>query len=187
MKLPPIFRNYRLFIAIGVVMIASSALLTHFFVKQNNEKVEKITQEAAAMEDRIEYMWQQTKAIERREDFGTVLMILSRIDNKPEVMPEISLYIKETLKIAGIENPDEVLPLTRGNKETWLGTLYKIVDEYKVRTIVKIDDIYIEKLELDEKKAEIIQMNSTLSNIALFFQIMGMVLVIIAKPGGTTP
>lgn len=161
-------------VLVGVLMTVTSAIVSHYFITQYNNQITDIHGEIAHIEVRIEKQWQETQRLERREDFSIVLMLLSNkgTAKNTEIPVEVLRHFRDTLESAGV--------MIEGNKDhgTWLEVISKAIASHKKKTIDSINDLYLDVIMFKAEARVLNKRNMSLTSIALFLQIMGLILVL---------
>lgn len=173
------------FVLTGVVMTVFSAVITNFFIVENNDAIEKTRMKIMSLDRKIDQTWQNSKDVERLEETGTMLLLLSEMaDNdkkKAHSVKGATRYFEKVIR-TGTVNPSTAKKIRdlieAGKISEVLDALFKIIDNNKISSVNSINDYYIEKAALERQKIGMEDRNSTLRNIALFLQIMGLILVL---------
>ena len=173
------------FILSGVLMTVISAVITNYYVIKNNDEIEKIVLKLDGLEKRINQNWEESSNLERLEETGTILVVISDIaksgDQKNHAKQAAARYMEKVVRTGAVD------PLSArtiraeveaGRITEVLGTLFNIIDKHKEATINSINDLYIEKASVERQRMSFEDRNSTLKNISLFLQIMGMIMVL---------
>jgi hypothetical protein len=161
----------------GITLTIISALTTNWLVKGNNRQIMELSDKSSEIEKNIDRRFEEKKTLDRQED--TMMLLLGINSEKSHTI--LKSYLN---KITGNKQgtPERLLGLViNGNTEDFIKELEGETSVHKSKIISDIDDMYIEKITMDEKKNEIDSKNSTFSAIALFLQIAGMILVVIGK------
>ncbi len=171
------------FLSLGVIMSVASAVVSNFLIVRNNTEIEKAQMELSHMEQTIDYHWENYRALERKEDLETSFIILVNQENNPSaIRAAIKRYIEGIVRLGALtkeeattlekqfENPKEIAE--------GVNFLSRSVDRYRKNATDMIDELYIKQTGLERQKMEIVKRNNILRNIALFLQIMGLILVV---------
>ena len=81
-------------ITIGILMNIVSAIMTHYFISQNNAELNIIEQRITAIESNIESQWQTKNEMERKMEF--ILLLLNN-QERHEIKLEIADYLNHYL------------------------------------------------------------------------------------------
>lgn len=182
MKILHIFIKPWFLVLVGVLLTVLSALVTHYVVDQNNDKISSINTQISSISNNIDNLWQEVQTLEQKENFTTIITLLAQdLDNQQSKV--VHDFVEDTFKnlSANVEvekKIEKLFPLHGKDETIWLRSMFEIVDFYKKATVEGIDTLYIEKINLEKQKNEISDQNSILANIALFLQIMGLILVL---------
>lgn len=164
----------------GIVFNIFSAIITSHFIGVNNNKIHGIEDKISSVKVRIDSLWQNRQDIERKKEFFLLLIQMregsqaGQSEKRAEVTDSyLENYLEglvgdyglsgEILQSIGSLSPQGVIEITELAKQ---------------RIVSDIDDIYLEKILLEKEKQPIVNRNSTLMGMALFLQLVGLILVL---------
>jgi hypothetical protein len=152
-------------VGIGVCLTIASAIVSNYFIAKNNDLVTEWEREVQNVTQQMEAIWENTRSLERRKDTA-ILMLVENAQH-----PESKAFVKDTMSLfgQGVGNDSEQ-------------ATYRIIQErfndYKGDVLDRIDDRYLIKQDLLEQIQDINNDNDVLMNIALCFQILGLIFVL---------
>lgn len=162
-------------ITIGILMNIISAIVTHYFISQNNAKLNIIEQKISTIENNIENKWQSKNEMERKKEF---ILLLFNSEEKHAIKPAIKNYLNHylaTLKQHYLTQKE--LPSPKENSVN-IETTINITQLAQEHIINSINDQYFEKLELESAQQPYKDNNAMLYSIAIFMQLIGLILVL---------
>lgn len=153
----------------GIVLTIISALLSHHEIRQNEQDIRALEQQHASHKQKIEHLWQQNQLVERQQD--TTLLLLAAASQ-----PDASSFTQDTAH----SYYHETLSITGANVEPHYSTdqLHDAVSAFQQRTNTLIDTLYLDNLSLEKDIFTLTTHNSMAQSLALFFQVLGMILVL---------
>lgn len=155
-----------MFVLTGALLTIASAAITHYVVSANNATIKVLMKEGATVEERIDKIWETVLVVDQRKDTAIILMATATNETL------IADYINQAAKNVGI-----TLKETMDNQQRYAMFLSES-DRYRANAIERIDDLYYTKISSDEAVQTIEQRNSIFANIALFSQVIGLILVL---------
>ncbi len=162
------------FVMTGIVFNILSAVITHLFIGLNNDAINVIDSEIDNKQILIDSLWQSKTEVERKKEFF-ILLLLSKSD-KPAVTATLYRdYPKEILGNYGLKEFT-----TRMDRDTGsdLDLLLDLSSAAQKSIIESINNSYFETLELQDTKMPLERDNSSLFIIAIFLQVIGLILVL---------
>lgn len=162
------------FVLTGIIFNILSAVITHYFIGLNNDTINNIDRQIQNQEVLIDSLWQTKTEIERKKEF--FILLLAKQPNNTTVTDSIYRdYLQELLENHGLKEFS-----TRMNQDTGsdLDLLLDLSKAAQKSTIESINDTYFETLELQESKMPLVRNNSRLFSIAIFLQVIGLILVL---------
>jgi hypothetical protein len=170
MKILSYIPNPRTFIivSIGVLMTIISAVITNNLLEKNNQKITNINKQESSIEIRIENSWQFLQESERKLDLAINILAL-RVQRNPSDRRLIDQYFNEWF--SRIQEEEVV-----GKKDVKF--YISLVKKFKAKTTEDINDLYLEKISLEHERDKILEVSMFLKNLALLFQILGLILVL---------
>lgn len=176
-----LFRPWVLVTA-GVVFNIVSALITSQLIEINNRHIQALETRKSALDVRIESLWQNRQNVERKKEFILLLLQLgvaanagaeNRVGDGDFIRSNIRTYLQDLVA-------DYRLDLAQGDVTQPLAAemAVEITDQAKERLLEEIDDTYFERILLEKQQQPIKDNNSRLMAIALFLQLLGLILVL---------
>ncbi len=162
------------FVLTGIIFNILSAVITHYFIGLNNDAINIIDREIQRKEVLIDSLWQSKNEVERKKEF--YILLLSSKPDKPNVVETIYRdYLKEVMGSYGLKEFS-----TRMDRDTGsdLDLLLDLSGAAQKSIIESINNTYFETLELQETKMPLVRDNSRLFSIAIFLQVIGLILVL---------
>jgi hypothetical protein len=162
------------FVLTGIIFNILSAVITHYFIGLNNDAINIIDREIQRKEVLIDSLWQSKNEVERKKEF--FILLLSSKHNKPEVVETIYRdYLKQVLGSYGLK---EFTPRMDRDTGSDLDLLLDLSGAAQKSIIESINNTYFETIELQETKLPLVRDNSRLFSIAIFLQVIGLILVL---------
>lgn len=162
------------FVLTGVVFNILSALITHYFIGLNNDKINAIDREIQQKQVLIDSLWQSRVEVERKKEFF-ILLLSGKPGNPALIESYYQDYLNEVIGSHGLlefETPKQQ-PV-----DTDLKLLLDLSSAAQQSIIESINNSYFEVLELQERKMPLEGDNSLLFTIAIFLQVTGLILVL---------
>jgi len=157
-------------VIVGIGFNIFAAIITNHFITANSEKLRVIEGKIADIELRINSYWQNRQDVEAKKDFILLYSQAGQQTGDNFVQNYIRQYVQRLQK-------DYQLAIEPGivlNDQK----IITILDQVKEIIVNEIDDIYLDKLLLDKQKYPINRDNARLMSIALFLQMLGLILVL---------
>ena len=162
------------FVLTGVVFNILSALITHYFIGLNNDQINIIDREIQQKQVLIDSLWQSRIEVERKKEFFILLLA-----DKPAATEVTESYYRRYL--AEVQNTYDLKDFTARMQQPAdvdLKLLLDLSDAAQQSLIESINNTYFETLELQERKMPLEGDNSRLFSIAIFLQVIGLILVL---------
>lgn len=158
-------------IIIGILMNIISAVVTHYFISENNAEIETINQKVQLIETNIDAQWKAKTEMERKKEF--IILLLS---DKKSLELEASLqdYLIHHLNSLSNYTSKKIYLIN----DLTIPTLLNLTDQAQINLINNINDQYFDQLELESLKAPLNKHNALLYSIAIFMQLIGLILVL---------
>ncbi len=162
------------FVLTGIIFNILSAIITHYFIGLNTDKINAIDRDAHNTQVLIDSLWQSRIEVERKEEFF-LLLLNQKIEEPARTQPYYRDYLQDlvtthdlTAFSGRVENPalddlDLLLELSAAAQES---------------IIESINNTYFETLEMQEAKMPLERANARLFSIAIFLQVTGLILVL---------
>lgn len=160
-----------LLITVGIIMNIASAIVTHYFINQNNRHIGEIQQEITNIDANIDKLWQAKTEMERKKEF--ILLLLNNVTSQP-LNPIIEHDLKQQLsklKTQYIADKSHVQTLS-------IESTLSITAESQQQIIKDINNQYFKQLELQASVTPLMESNALLYSIAIFMQLIGLILVL---------
>jgi hypothetical protein len=147
---------------LGVSLTISSAVISNYFIAKNNERIGDWEREANNIAQQIEEIWENSRALERRKDTAVILLVTA-----PE-HPHTNQFILETLSMYGADQQPKID----------FDVLESSFDDYSELVIEQINEKFLVKQQFLDQAQSTQMDNDVLINIALCFQILGLIFVL---------
>ena len=162
------------FVLTGIVFNILSAVITHYFIGLNDERLSELDRSIQDKQLLIDSQWQSRIEIERKKEFFLLFIELEPQD------PELALrlyrdYLRELIDTHDLQAYGERIEQA---DMTQADLLIEISDAAREAVIELINNTYFESLELNENKRPLESANSRLFSIAIFLQVTGLILVL---------
>lgn len=168
-RLRPFFPPW-LLVIVGIGFNIFSAIITNHFISANNEQLRVIEGKISGIDLRINTYWQNRQDVEGKKDFILLYSQAGQQTGDQFVRQYINQYVQGLMQ-------DYQLPVVK-EKQFTDTEIIQIIDRVKGIIVDDIDDIYLEKLLLEKQKHPINRENAQLMSIALFLQMLGLILVL---------
>ncbi|MGF1727133.1 hypothetical protein [Photobacterium nomapromontoriensis] len=157
-------------VGIGLLLNIISAMMTNFYIDELTRQANSLIQRQQANEKLISLTWQQVETIERKREHILVLLATSEAANTtlPEVIElqlqqDVNNWLHQNLTSIRLDN----LPNVMIN-----------IDTAQMALRDKINQLYLDNLDLVTDYGAKMKSISRLRNLALFLQIIGLALVL---------
>ncbi len=161
------------FVCTGILFNILSAVITHYFIGLNNEDINGIEREMQNRQVLIDSLWQSRVEVERKEEF---FLLWLRQQNDTALANN---YYREYLQgLVDTHDLGRFGERVAQSATADLPLLLEISDAAQKAIIESINTSYFEILELQEKKMPLEGDNSRLFSIAIFLQVIGLILVL---------
>ena len=161
------------FVLTGIIFNILAAVITHYFIGLNNDEINIIDREIQRKEVLIDSLWQSKNEVERKKEF--FILLLSSKPDKPDVVETIYRdHLKEVMGSYGLK---EFTPRMDRDIGSDLDLLLDLSRAAQKSIIESINNTYFETIELQETKTPLVRDNSRLFSIAIFLQVIGLILV----------
>jgi hypothetical protein len=149
------------FVLTGIIFNILAAVITHYFIGLNNDEINIIDREIQRKEVLIDSLWQSKNEVERKKEF--FILLLSSKPDKPDVVETIYRdHLKEVMGSYGLKEFTPRMDRDIGSDLDLLLDLSRAA----------------QKFELQETKMPLVRDNSRLFSIAIFLQVIGLILVL---------
>ena len=162
------------FVLAGIIFNILSAVITHYFIGLNNDSINAFDRDINSKQVLIDSLWRSRVEVERKKEF--FILLFAHPDENREVSEAVYQdYLEETIATYDLTEFEPRMDRDRGNR---LGLLLDISAAARVTIIESINDTYFEMLELRDAKMPLESDNSRLFSIAIFLQVIGLILVL---------
>ena len=162
------------FVLTGIVFNILSAVITHYFIGLNTDEINRIDSEIAGKQVFIDSQWQSRVEVERKKEFFVLLFATPNADLEAgEIIYRD--YLRELINVHGLE--DFQARLERDD-EPRVPLLLDVSNAALQAIIASINSTYFETLELRDTRMPLERANSRLYSIAIFLQLVGLILVL---------
>ena len=162
------------FVLTGIVFNILSAVITHYFIGLNNERINDIDRNTQSQQVLIDSLWSSRIEVERKQEFFILLLA----DN-PELPASIgTIYHDFLASLVATHNLSQFEASMTSPMNNDLEPLLKISTEAKKAINESINATYFETLALEEARIPLERSNSRLFSIAIFLQVTGLILVL---------
>jgi hypothetical protein len=165
--------NKWVFVATGILFNISSAIITHYFIGINDQKLMQLEKKSAQYDTLIQSQWRMKTEIDRKQEFLLLLLNQSTPQNFQQTTNFIVQQLNHSLDLQKITekqlNPDSVINFD---------TISKVSESIRQSIISSINESYLEKLDIEGKQQPLKERNSLLFSIAIFLQLTGLILVL---------
>lgn len=164
-------------------MTTCSAFISHNIIMANSSAIETLMLESQAIDQNIDNAWQGINRLERDGNVA-MLMVMDKKGNvdSEALLTEIKRYITQLITREGNSKQTRHIKELLADNSTNSAIIFQAIMEFIVETrkdtINSINIKYLEKLSLQEQIETLKQHNSSYANLALFFQVMGLILVL---------
>ena len=171
------------FVLTGILFNILSAVITHYFIGLNNDKIGVIDLEIDSKQVLIDSLWQSKTEVDRKQEFF-ILLLAGKTD-----MPKLNEtlyrdYLTGLVDTHHLGDYRERIAASGGDlvlERSWdqdLDVLLEISHTAQLAIIESINETYLESLELREARRPLERANSRLFSIAIFLQVIGLILVL---------
>jgi hypothetical protein len=169
-------------VTVGIVFNIVSALITSQLIDINNGNIQALETRKAALDVSIDSTWQNRQDVERKKEFILLLLQIGhsadagaekKVGDEPFIRSHIRTYLQGLVADYQLDGAewDGAQPLSAK-------MVVEITDQAKQRLLEDIDDTYFDRILLEKQQLPIKGNNSTLMAIALFLQLIGLILVL---------
>jgi len=152
-------------VMIGLVFNISSALVTHFFIEEKNEKLTQLNMEISKNNNQIELLWSQMEGIEQKRD--TLLLLTQQGEISPKITTVLSsifaAHLQQQLTIKELNNVE---------------LMNHKIDQYQQLIRDQIDFRFLTNLDYTELENKYKKSISSLRNWSIFLQMIGLSLIL---------
>lgn len=174
-----------IFVVTGIIFNILSAVLTHYFIGLNNDQINTLDRNIANKQVLIDSLWQSKNELERKKEFF-ILFLASQAESNSPLVDYYRDYIETLAEDYDLEGFDKQLNKIDFTRPVLLVELSNAAQR---SVIESINNTYFESLELNESKMPLEKNNARLFSIAIFLQLIGLILVLakdLRRPQGTS-
>jgi hypothetical protein len=162
------------FVLTGIVFNILSAVITHYFIGLNNDAINLIDRDINRQQVLIDSLWQSKVEVERKKEF--FILLFAQPEDRPAASESFYRdYLQELMSTYDLTEFAPRMDRDRGNP---LGLLLDISAAAQDTIIESINNTYFETIELREARMPLESDNSRLFSIAIFLQVIGLILVL---------
>lgn len=162
------------FVLTGIVFNILSAVITHYFIGLNNDRIHTIDRKIQDRQVLIDSLWQSRIEIERKEEF-----FILYLSGEPAVGAPVKKFYRDYLdELITTQGLDDFRARVDTAEMADLGLLLELSNAAQSSVVETINDTYLESLEFEDAKAPLERANSRLFSIAIFLQVTGLILVL---------
>lgn len=161
-----------LLVSIGVVMNVLSALISQTLVERNMRQMDSLMDQSDSVQLRIDTLWNNFRSLERTQQYYSLLLLTANSGEQLEAARQL-VHTGLTQVIKQHELAATVEPSSIDFTE-----LNSILNAARNNLINRIDDIYLEKITAEKQRRHLHEQNERLRSIALFLQLIGLILVL---------
>ena len=162
------------FVLSGVIFNILSAVITHYFIGLNNDQINAIDREINSKQVLIDSLWQSRTELERKKEF--FILLLANPANRGQ--STMQLYHDHLRELAQTHALPDFEKRIDADKADSLDLLLDLSHAAQKAIIESINDTYFETLSLQEAKMPLERDNARLFSIAIFLQVIGLILVL---------
>jgi len=144
--------------------------MTNFYIDDSTRQINSQIQQQASNDKLITLIWQQVETVERKKEHVLELLANSEYMGKP-LIPEIK---NQVVKDLNYWLDDDVVSLSITSLPNLIGKINNIQFEQRE----KINQLYLDNLELIDSYTSEMEYISQLRSLALFLQVIGLGLVL---------
>jgi hypothetical protein len=158
----------------GIVFNVLSAVITHYFIGLNNDELNIIDRDVQNRQVLIDSLWQSKTEVERKKEFF-ILLLTNGSDQQATTRDYFRTYLNEVIDNYALADFKARMNQASAND---LNLLLDLSSAAQKSTIESINATYFEILELQETRMPLERSNSRLFSIAIFLQVIGLILVL---------
>ena len=167
-------------VTLGIVFNIAAAVVTHYFIGLNNQKLENLSQKISSYDTLISSQWRIKTELDRAQEFLLLLLTLGHQESSTQsqnidslIQKKLSIIIKQHELQASVEERQIEL-----SDNFDYGAITQILELSRQKIINSINDTYLDKLSIENQQSPIIHKNSLLLSVAIFLQVTGLILVL---------
>ena len=160
-------------VTVGVIMNILSALIVHTLVERNMNRMDVLMRQSNSVDLRIDTLWENYRRLERQQAYFTTLLLSAN--------PGPQLDSAHELVLTALNELIERHTLKHESIDTEKVSLAQVQDIHAIvqrGLLESIDEIYLERIDVERRRQNIAENNERLRSIALFLQLLGLILVL---------
>lgn len=160
----------------GVLMNIVSAILAHLVIHKNNVNIEHMESQSTQLQQSMDELWQNSQTLALRKDFAKIELTLSDFGKTADIQG----YVKDILHSFDLlDSHEETKTFWEGvNNQKAYQILTDKINQKQQSASEHIDQQYLEQIGLNKQISDTKQQNDTITMIAVFLQMMGLILVL---------
>lgn len=155
----------KLVLFIALSMMVSSAMISYFFVRQNEPQINFLRTEVQAKQALIRDVWNNIVKKESRADIAILLSVLT---------------VRDGTNIQAIKR-NYLIDFPELNEQSSTEDIIKEVKKETMRNGEYIDNLYLEQAAIQDKISRIEHSSKLFSDAAFFLQILSLILIILRR------
>jgi hypothetical protein len=165
------------FVLTGVIFNVISAVVMHYFIGLNNDKINGINSKINNQQVLFDSLWQSKTEIERKQEF--YILFLTSADKSDLMVQEVLAHYRDYLmRLIDSHGLTQFTEQLNTAIESNIQLLLDVGTQSQKKIIQSINNTYFEILDLDAQKNPIEKNNALLYSIAIFLQVIGLILVL---------
>lgn len=160
----------------GILFNILAAVITHFFIHLNQQRLDDLNLHVQKLDTLIDSQWRLKTEIDRKQEFYRLLLNQSAL-LKEELALQNRRYIREQLQLSLQQTATPAQP-PLAQQRLEIATVEALSEQIRRHLINSINDTYLDKLTLEKKQNPIRQSNARLYTVAIFLQVVGLILVL---------
>jgi len=160
-------------IAVSLVLVGAALSIISVFIynqviNKNHDEIKKLESSVIEKDEIIKSIWQNSISLENKKDISLTMLLTNQGERSL-----VDKFIKENFKRVGInvENIPQI-------KNEAFSFLTKMADNKKEEILERINNLYLEKVVIQEKISDRKRKIDKFSLMALFMQIIGLMLIL---------
>jgi hypothetical protein len=153
----------------GVLLTVVSAIITNSLLEKNSSDIFSLNKDSLRIENRIDDHWKSLRDAESKLDL-VMNVLLSFEPGNPKIKVANKYFYDWFVRVDIAANNID--------KNSTIGDYVELVKSFRDESINKINNLYLQKIHLEDEKNEILERSMFLRNLALLFQILGLILVL---------
>ncbi|MGY5451665.1 hypothetical protein ACVFI8_12075 [Agarivorans sp. MS3-6] len=165
------FTRTQVLVSIGLLFNIVAALMTNFYIDSVSQEAHQWVQQQQANDNLIKQTWLQIESLERKRE-----LILNLVSNEAQTQRDIPMAVQQLLAkdLQYWLEMGEVPSISLSN----VNQLDTLVSTVQSQLRERIDNWYLQNIDFMSTYTEQMGTISSLRNLALFLQIMGLALIL---------